>query len=169
MGLSRRHQDLLEARGLDLELLERLGAKLLGVRSGSRSLARLMSNVEITGTCWLWRGTLSPEGYGKFGKNWMAHRLLYELLTAPISPGLTLDHLCRVKCCVNPDHLEPVTIGENKRRAIALKSHCAKGHPWVPGNIIVEKRGSRRCQTCHREEALARYHRERGNAQPTAR
>lgn len=75
--------------------------------------------------CWLWRGRLNKGGYGEFGTkvggSFLAHRASYHLLVGPIPDGLTLDHLCRVPACVNPAHLEPVTLAENARRAAAAR------------------------------------------------
>lgn len=70
--------------------------------------------------CWLWKLHINPRGYGEASKGHKrvrAHRLAYETLVGEITMGLTIDHLCRVTYCVNPDHLEPVTIQENIRRA----------------------------------------------------
>lgn len=72
------------------------------------------------GPCWLWTAGLFPEDYGCFkldGKSRLTHRLSYEWLVGPIPDGLELDHLCRVRPCCNPDHLEPVTSAENIYRA----------------------------------------------------
>ncbi len=84
--------------------------------------------------CWLWIGSTNTRGYGRIyvnGKTRPAHRLCYELLRGSIPPGLHLDHLCRVPCCVNPAHLEPVTCAENIRRGQTGKwqtkgGRCAK-------------------------------------------
>lgn len=76
------------------------------------------------GECWMWYGALMSTGYGTFGvahNNQLAHRVAYELTIGPIADGLTLDHLCRNRRCVNPAHLEPVTLGENSRRAAASR------------------------------------------------
>lgn len=70
--------------------------------------------------CWLWRRAVSSQGYGRLvvdGKGVGAHRFFYELCVGPIPDGLHVDHLCRVRLCVNPAHLEPVTAAENNRRA----------------------------------------------------
>lgn len=70
-------------------------------------------------SCWLWQKTIARHGYGIImnkGKRIYAHRLSYETHVGPIPEGLTIDHLCRVRSCVNPKHLEPVTRGENARR-----------------------------------------------------
>jgi hypothetical protein len=74
--------------------------------------------------CWVWLGRIEPNGYGKRGKQW-AHRISYERKYGPIPAGLDLDHLCRVPCCVNPDHLEPVTRSENNRRGVGAKLTAA--------------------------------------------
>ena len=84
---------------------------------------RFMSNVlpEPNSGCWLWAGFCNPGGYGKFTagpKNEYAHRLSYRLFVGEIPQGLELDHLCRVRCCVNPSHLEPVTKSVNAIRGI---------------------------------------------------
>lgn len=68
--------------------------------------------------CWLWTGYGDRWGYGRFGHGLLAHRVAFELVKGSVPPGLTLDHLCRVRRCVNPTHLEPVTQAENTRRAV---------------------------------------------------
>jgi hypothetical protein len=122
---------------------------------------RFWKRIDKTDTCWLWRPPLTPAGYGQFfptkGTRMLAHRFAYELLVGPIPQGLTLDHLCRVRNCVNPEHLEPVTIGVNGRRgnspwAInARKTHCPKGHEYDEANTYVSPQGRRLCRACHRE------------------
>ncbi|MDQ1426633.1 MAG: hypothetical protein QOK39_109 [Acidimicrobiaceae bacterium] len=99
------------------------------------------------------------------------HRWSYEQLVGPIPDGLVLDHLCRVTACVNPAHLEPVTLAENFRRcdndpgrAQRSKTHCPRHHPYDEGNtyFYVSKRTgrvARTCRTCNRKKALAYYHR----------
>ncbi len=78
------------------------------------------------GGCWLWTAS-TREGYGYFGLGRRdegmvdAHRFAYELLVGPIPAGLEIDHLCRVRRCVNPPHLEAVTSAENKRRALRVR------------------------------------------------
>jgi hypothetical protein len=79
--------------------------------------------VDING-CWIWQLSLYPDGYGKIsvnGKTTYAHIVYYEGEHGPIPDGLVLDHKCRVRMCVNPDHLEPVTDAENIRRAITTR------------------------------------------------
>src|SRR5690606_17418880 len=81
---------------------------------------RFWSKVIPTGFCWYWSDTPAKSGYGRISINntaTYAHRVAWELLMGPIPEGLTIDHLCHNKLCVNPDHLEPVTFGENASRA----------------------------------------------------
>ena len=103
--------------------------------------------------CWVWTAAVANR-YGQVsigGKRHRPHRLTYETLVGPIPEGLTIDHLCRNKLCVNPRHLEPVTTGENKRRWARLITHCPAGHEYTPKNTRVNARGHRNCLQCHRE------------------
>jgi hypothetical protein len=113
--------------------------------------------------CWLWQGVTHETGYALINvKNTTrrAHRVAYEAFVGPIPDGLTLDHLCRVRHCVNPAHLEPVTMRENLMRGDSpaavnvRKTHCPKGHPYSGDNLYVFK--GRNCRTC-RVEATRRW------------
>lgn len=76
------------------------------------------------GGCWIWKNSPAGNGYGRISVNntlQYAHRVSYELHIGPIPDGLTIDHLCRVQMCVNPAHLEPVTLAENTRRELAVR------------------------------------------------
>jgi HNH endonuclease len=115
-----------------------------------------MAKVNKTDGCWLWTGTTSHGGYGSFrmdGRQQGAHRVAYVLFRGPIPDGLTIDHLCRVPGCVNPDHLEAVTMRENTLRGVskvaqqARKTHCLRGHPLSGDNLWV-RGGKRFCRTC---------------------
>ena len=79
---------------------------------------RFFSKVDKTESCWLWKGCLHPEGYGTFrnGKAVLAHVFSWQLVNGAVPNRLELDHLCRIRQCVNPAHLEPVTHAENVRR-----------------------------------------------------
>lgn len=91
---------------------------------------RFWSKVEKTGTCWNWKACVYDSGYGYYSiKHIMhrAHRLSYEFFYGAIPEGLVLDHLCYNKKCVNPDHLEPVTVLENNRRAKMNKERLDYG------------------------------------------
>jgi hypothetical protein len=106
--------------------------------------------------CWIWMGSCGNGGYGGFYINrrrLIAHRIGYELLVGRIPKGLEIDHRCRVRCCVNPDHLEPVTRKENIRRGLRgiLTTHCPRGHEYNESNTYWKKtptgRG-RHCKAC---------------------
>ena len=113
--------------------------------------------------CWRWQRKIGRNGYGVFGlRSQLAHRVSYEMFIGPIPDGLQIDHLCRVRSCVNPAHLEAVTVGENCRRrdaALAIGSHktqCPHGHEYTEENT--RRAGGRRfCRTCARDRAKAHY------------
>jgi len=108
-----------------------------------------------SGNCWRWQGLMRPDGYGKHAGR-QAHRVVYENLVGPIPEGLELDHLCRNKSCVNPDHLEPVTREENARRRWATYTHCKNGHAYTAANTYIMPSGFRDCRTCIRDR-VAKY------------
>jgi hypothetical protein len=118
--------------------------------------------VPATGTCWLWGGARNWNGYGHFGisdgHTQLAHRFAYEFFVGPIPMGLQLDHLCRARHCVNPDHLEPVTNRENARRGAhgLLVTHCPQGHLYSKDNTRIGDKGERHCRTCERIWAQCR-------------
>lgn len=123
---------------------------------------RFWSKVEKTESCWLWIAYLNAKGYGVAsvaGTARLAHRIAYELTVGAVPEGLQLDHLCRTRRCVRPDHLEPVTNKENQRRGATgiLLTHCRHGHPYVPENVYTSPKGIRRCRQCHRDS----YHRDK--------
>lgn len=121
--------------------------------------------------CWEWLGFHNAKGYsqvrigGRGGRLHRLHRLLYELLIGPIPDGLQLDHLCRNRGCVRPDHLEPVTQEENLARGNPsptdinrMKVHCPAGHPYDAENTYYYPRSQHRgCRECNRERG--RVHR----------
>jgi len=110
--------------------------------------------------CWLWLGPLNEDGYGERfyvnGKRFQVHVYSYTISVGPVPPGLQLDHLCRVRHCVNPKHLEPVTCKVNILRGVsnaalnAKKTHCPKGHPYNSVNTYL-RRGLRACRECARQ------------------
>lgn len=112
--------------------------------------------------CWIWSGSCFPNGYGRMkveGRDRPAHRLSYEAFVGPIPEGLVIDHLCKVPLCINPEHLEPVTVQENSLRSSvsvaavnAGKTHCANGHPFDSANTGLRKdNGNRYCKVCHQD------------------
>ena len=128
--------------------------------------ARFWSKVEQgPDGCWLWTATTATGGYGNFGikrlkKTVYAHRYAYEEIKGQIPDGLQIDHLCRVRSCVNPDHMEAVTRTENLSRGFgpaavnARKVVCVRGHPYNETNTRYW-RNKRLCRICdkilHRE------------------
>lgn len=137
---------------------------------------RLMANIKInpeTG-CWEWQGQRNGKGYGSFSlksQTLFAHRLAYVLLKGTIPAGMELDHVCRVRHCINPDHLEPVTHQENVQRGIPFRErrqlppssmafsadddanteYCPGGRHMLARNTIRYSRGRRTCRLCEFE------------------
>lgn len=124
-------------------------------------LKRFMAKVNTDGPggCWLWEGYVDPAGYGRWRmpdqKNASsAHRASYIMLKGPIPKGKYLDHLCRVRSCVNPDHLEPVTPYENVDRGLGRKRDaCRKGHDLTGPNGGKRADGRRYCKQCSIDRA----------------
>jgi hypothetical protein len=122
----------------------------------------IAARIEVTDTCWLWTGHRDQvSGYGTYSTprhdgaatTRLAHRLVYLLNEGEIPKGLVLDHLCRVRHCVNPAHLEPVTNRENSRRSpLVFKEACAAGHRYTEGSYYLTANGARLCKECRRAE-----------------
>jgi hypothetical protein len=121
--------------------------------------------------CWLWIGATSPKGYGQFrhgARRVLAHRFSYEYSIGPIPAGLQIDHLCRVRSCVNPSHLEPVTNRENILRGVGLpavnnrKTECHNGHTFTSENTYTymgpweKRRACRKCRVVTNRKYRAR-------------
>lgn len=146
----------------------------MAYRKFNSLLDRIMDKVEMVteSGCWLWTARLDDGGYGLIGfydpiayhnsgkksVQKRAHVAAYELLIGTIPSGMELDHVCRVRCCVNPYHLEPVTHAENVRRGISgivngarmrAKTHCPRGHEYSGANLFVTQ-GGRKCRECQR-------------------
>jgi hypothetical protein len=113
--------------------------------------------------CIEWIASLNNNGYGTFAvggnRSTVAHRWAYEHFVGPVPDGLDLDHLCRNRRCVNPDHLEPVTTSTNLLRAVgmgqanAAKTHCPAGHPYDGDNLYIppSRANNRMCRACRRD------------------
>lgn len=124
--------------------------------------------------CWLWLGHLTRTGYGlgRFGSNLkivQAHRHFYTVFKGEIPDGLTIDHLCRVRSCVNPDHLEAVSMRTNVLRGSSVsannsrKTVCKNGHEFSNDNtwLFTDKKGriSRKCKECSKANFRKWYRR----------
>lgn len=125
-----------------------------------RRLRRFARKVNVTPTCWLWTGSRHPRnGYARvwFDKHddHLAHRVAFEWARGAIPDGLVIDHICRVRHCVNPDHMELVTSVENVMRGVsawainARKTHCLRGHEFTSENTYLYN-GMRHCRECTR-------------------
>lgn len=111
--------------------------------------------------CWLWTASKDSCGYGTFkagSRTVGAHRFSYELANGPIPAGLTVDHMCYVRNCVNPTHLRLLTAAENTAlQRPAFKTHCVNGHEYTTETLYREAgTGWRTCRICNRA-AVARY------------
>lgn len=130
---------------------------------------RFWAKVDTSGDCWLWTGSLNNQGYSRFARTHTdeisGHRFAYELLVGAIPEGLVIDHLCRVRHCVNPEHLEPVTDRENILRGesftarFARSTHCVNGHEFNSENTYRRPTGGRACRRCRNAACLRYQHR----------
>ena len=118
---------------------------------------RFWDRVRFTDSCWLWTSTIDTIGYGRFnlrGGYSYAHRWAYEFCVGKIPSHLQIDHLCRIRHCVNPGHLEAVTVGQNVLRGVGItaaqarQTHCKRGHEFNEENTYVKPQGGRVCRTC---------------------
>lgn len=125
---------------------------------------RFWNKVVISTGCWEWLGRHDRDGYSRFGSG-LAHRFVLGLVGRSVPTGLTVDHLCRNRGCVNPDHLDVVSLQENIRRGEGIqaknarKTHCVHGHPFTRENTYIRPNGDRKCRRC--TVAASKRYRER--------
>jgi len=147
-----------EARGycqLHYNRLMKHGDPLIGGKP-TRKQQFASSYLEDANGCWIWNRSLVTGGYAAFwdGQTVSGHRWSYEHFIGPVPKGMQLDHLCRVRECVNPHHLEPVTLAENVMRGVGLsainarKTQCKRGHVFDGSNTYIASNGSRCCRPC---------------------
>ena len=114
-------------------------------------------------SCILWTKSVGSHGYGQ---TWdgetvvLAHRYEWEKLHGPIPDGMTIDHICRVRRCINVEHLRLLSNVDNaKDNGQSKKTHCAAGHAFTASNTFYSKEGWRRCRECSRIAAREYYYR----------
>ncbi|MBS7545076.1 HNH endonuclease signature motif containing protein [Ancylobacter oerskovii] len=121
--------------------------------------------------CWNWHGAKQPTGYGTLWNGRrpeQAHRISYRLFCGEIGEGNEIDHICRNRGCINPEHLRAVPHRENMRVSNtamgrnAAKLFCKRGHPFEGSNLIITPRGARQCRAC--VNMLARKYKARKRA-----
>lgn len=118
---------------------------------------RFWERLVLVGECWIFTGAKNEDGYGKvkLDGHWRAHRYAWSVLRGEIPDGLELDHLCRNRACVNPDHLDPVPGAVNTARASkatyvgGVQVRCLRDHEFTPENTRMY-RGKRQCRACQR-------------------
>jgi hypothetical protein len=168
--------DITPDRGVAVPTVPREPNPAYDPRQLPHSLGDLIIVDEASG-CWQWTGRCTPQGYGYpwvEGRYQYSHRLSYLHFVGPLVKGMHVDHLCRVRNCANPEHLEQVTPRENVLRSPihpmaiqARQTHCKRGHEFTPDNTQVRSNPTgRACKTCRRE--AARRRRERPGKRPQA-
>jgi hypothetical protein len=121
------------------------------------AIDRILARVVIDGECWLSTIGMQRNGYSSVGvgttQKLMSHRVAYEHFHGPIPDGYEVDHLCGVRNCIRPDHIEAVTHAENIHRAVERlwrdRTTCARGHQFTSNDLMVTASGQRLCRRCY--------------------
>ena len=133
----------------------------IGGKKTDEIISRFLEKISIDENgCWNWTGGKKGGGYAQFAldrKPVSGHRFIYDYFNGDLDPRLTIDHLCRNVACVNPAHLEQVTMKENVLRSPTAppainkrKTHCIHGHPLQGDNLYVDSKEQRKCKECTR-------------------
>lgn len=138
---------------------------------GKMERFRKFYSIDSETGCWLWNGHKCRLGYGFFTdqRAVKAHRFAYQHFRGPIPEGLVLDHLCKIRHCVNPTRLEAVPQKTNVLRGVgpsainARKTHCIRGHPLSGDNLYLMRSGKRNCKACRNRCSLLRYYRRKAD------
>ena len=136
-------------------------------------VANFWTYVDKTDTCWLWTRGKETGGYGQYttgrkrGLERRAHRFAWQVLVGEIPAGYEIDHKCGIRACVNPEHLQVVEPGFNRKQGLKVaranqkaKTHCKRGHEFTDDNTYVMRDGGRQCKIC-RALRDKEYYRER--------
>ena len=120
---------------------------------------RFLDKIDMSGDCWEWQGWHDPNGYGRISvyaptiptRSRLVHMVAWELFNGIIPAGFEIDHLCRNRGCVRPEHLELVTHAENMARSSwSMRTHCTRGHEYTTESTYLRTDGGRRCRICRR-------------------
>ena len=145
-----------------------LEGKMLNLPNLSpKTISRFLSGFEMPGQdCWEWEGYRTRSGYGVFshssmsGRDMNSHRYSFMFFRGIPPEGYHIHHICKNKACVNPDHLQSVSVKDHPDEPYSInrnKKFCKKGHPYDVENTYFDNRGSRNCKICHRNKSRKAY------------